>query len=65
MMLENPLLIWGKLTNPGNGYRLWERPKTERELKKPKGYPSQRKVCGNRNWEAVWCGLTSLLPGPT
>ena len=39
MMLGNPLLIWEKLTNPRNKYRLWERPKTERELKKPKGYP--------------------------
>lgn len=28
MMLGNQLLIWEKLTNPGNGDRLWERPKT-------------------------------------
>lgn len=37
MTLGNPLLIWEKLTNPGDEYGLWERPKTERELEKPKG----------------------------
>ena len=29
----------GKLTNPENGYRLWELER-ERELEKPKDYPS-------------------------
>ena len=38
VMLGNPFLVWGKLTNPGNGYG--ERPKTKRELEKPKGDPN-------------------------
>lgn len=38
MIWGNPLLIWGQPTNPRNGYRLWERPETERELEKPKDY---------------------------
>lgn len=40
IILGSLLLMWGKLTNPGNGYMLWERPGTERELQKPKGYPN-------------------------
>lgn len=34
MMLSNPLLILGKLSNPRNGYGLWERPEIERETQK-------------------------------
>lgn len=41
MMLDHPLLILGKVTNPGNGYGLWERPKTERELKMSEDYLNQ------------------------
>lgn len=40
IILGSLLLMWGKLTNPGNGYMLWEIPGTERELQKPKGYPN-------------------------
>lgn len=39
MILIKSLLMWGIVTNPGNGYRLWEIPKTKKELKKLKGYP--------------------------
>ena len=38
MVLGKPLLMWGKVTNPENGYKLWESPKMEKELKKSKGY---------------------------
>ena len=38
VMLGNTFLVWGKLMNPGNGYG--ERPKTNRELEKPKGDPN-------------------------
>lgn len=43
-MLDNPLLIWGKLTNLGNGYGLWER--SEREIaQKAKRLPQSVVKC--------------------
>ena len=38
IMMGNPLLIWGKPTNSGNGHGLWERLEAKTELKKQKGY---------------------------
>lgn len=37
MLLVDPLLIWGRLTDPKNEYGLYKRPKTKRDLEKPKG----------------------------
>lgn len=52
MMVGNPLLIWGQLTNPKNVYGLCKRPETEKELRKPKDYPIWLQSIQNSNPEA-------------
>lgn len=50
MLLVDPLLIWGRLTDPKNEYGLCKRPKTKRELEKPKGH----KRSDESNFETRW-----------
>ena len=56
MMLGNQLLIWGTLTNPGDGDRLWERPKTGSSKAKKL---SQTAVKGpvKVTWKQMWFDL--------
>lgn len=51
VMLGNPFLVLEKLRNPGNGYR--ERPKTKRELEKPRVIPICYKMSGRCDPEAI------------
>lgn len=65
MMLDNLLLIWRKLTNPGNRYSLWERPKTERELRKQKDYPNITIVSLTKiTQKQMWFDLTAARTTP-
>lgn len=36
----DPLLMWAEMTNLGNRSKLWERPETEKKLRKPKATPT-------------------------
>ena len=51
-MLSNPLMIWGKMTNPRFGYGLFERLKTERALKNSKAFTIGCKGSDQSNLEA-------------
>ena len=61
MMLGSPLLIWWKLTNPGNGYRLWERPGTG-SSKSQGAIPVARNGPVKVTRRQMWFDL--VLPGP-
>lgn len=65
--VSDSMLIWGKLTNSGNRYRLWEKPKMERnlEISKPtslktkyQGWDTNRK----RSWPCIKLIQTGKQP---
>lgn len=63
MVLDKPLIIWEKLTNPRDRNRLWERLERE-ELGEKNASPMGYRVPVNVNWEQMSFDLVAMGTPP-